>query len=178
MSERESVSTVVVAKRLASAIVAAVAPKLFGPPCKLITTFKSSNISRRSSLPREKERGVGGESGEKRWWLKAGFGVWWGKCRQRVRSGGESERTSGVAAAGAFARGNFRSYKKSYRTPPFFLPSLIPVLLFYCRRHRRPPPPLSPLPLQPPFPPVFASSFFVSLGFFFYEHFLLSFTLL
>lgn len=55
-SERESVSTVLVAKRLASAIVAAVAPKLFGSPCKLITTFKSSNISRRSSLPTDRKR--------------------------------------------------------------------------------------------------------------------------
>lgn len=54
--ERESVSTVLVAKRLASAIVAAVAPKLFGSPCKLITTFKSSNISRRSSLPTDRKR--------------------------------------------------------------------------------------------------------------------------
>lgn len=87
----------------------------------------------------------------------AGFGGEGRKCRQRVRSSGESERTSGVAAAGAFARGNFRSYKKSYRTPPFFLPSRIPVLLFYRRRRRPPPyhrllPPPPPPPPQPSFP--------------------------
>lgn len=53
--ERERERIVVVAKRsLTSAI--AVAPKLFDSPCKLITTFKSSNISRRSSLRTERER--------------------------------------------------------------------------------------------------------------------------
>lgn len=55
-AKERGVSTVLVARRLASAIVAAVAPKLFGSPCKLITTFKSSNISRRSSLPTDRKR--------------------------------------------------------------------------------------------------------------------------
>lgn len=39
----------------------AVAPKLFGSPCKLITTFKSSNISRRSSLRRREAARRDGE---------------------------------------------------------------------------------------------------------------------
>jgi hypothetical protein len=80
----------------------AVARKLFGSPCKLITTFKSSNISRRSS-PRSVpphchatlSPRVAAESGGR------------GGCRRR-------------GAGRASARGNFRSYKKSYHRRSFF----------------------------------------------------------
>lgn len=80
----------------------AVARKLFGSPCKLITTFKSSNISRR----------------------RARFASWRG-CRagggcRTVATSGQGMTAEGVRkrASGPFARGNFRSYKKSYRSSP------------------------------------------------------------
>lgn len=112
-----------VARRFRSPL--AVARKLFGLPCKLITTFKSSNISRRSSPRLDEEVAVGVVARDRR-----------GRKRKR-----------------AFARGNFRSYKKSYHSAAvrvrLVLLSLARrvILLFYrsplCLSFSRP------LPLSP-----------------------------
>lgn len=127
----------------------AVARKLFGSPCKLITTFKSSNISRRRARFAFAERLPGGRD------AVATDG-------QGLTAEGERER-----ASGPFARGNFRSYKKSYAlrravlarvllspvyraNSPFLPPSLLHATLF----RDPPPPPLFPSFLSRSFSPA------------------------